>query len=178
MRHILWFPVLVLSVGCNLGGKKSGGGQASASAAAPAAAPAAGGGDLAKVNLDPLPLTIQVKKGGMGAMDMSVADKKSVTVDVGGGASINIRPESEKLPAIKKEYEKDTIMFPFKKWEKEAGNLAIMQFENEGKKGYIGIMLVDVGGKGYRCKTTGLDGVKSVELAEKHLEACKTLAAK
>lgn len=178
MRHIIWFPVLVLSVGCNLGGKKSGSGQASASAAAPAAAAAAGGNELAEVNLDPLPLKIQVKPGGMGAMDMSVADKKSVTVDVGEGASLNIKPEEESFAEVKKGYEKDKMLFPFKKWEKEADNLAIMQFENEGKSGYIGLMLVDVGGQSYVCKTTGLDGVASVEAAQKQLQACKALAAK
>jgi hypothetical protein len=175
-----WFPVLVLATACNLGDKKAGGGQAAGSASPNAAAPAAAAteGELAEVSLSPLPLQIKVKPGGMGAMDMSAADKKSVTVDIGGGTSLNIQPADEKFDAVKKGYEKDTMLFPFKKWEKESNNLAILQFENEGKKGYIGMMQVDVGGKGYVCKTTGLDGVPSVEIAEKNLQSCKTLSSK
>ncbi len=180
MRHMTWFPVLVLATACNLGNKKAGGGEAAGSASPQAAAPAAaaGEGDLAQVPLSPLPLQIKVKSGGMGAMDMSAAGKQSVTVDIGDGASLNIQPADEKFDAVKKGYEKDTMLFPFKKWEKESDNLAILQFENEGKKGYIGLMQVDVGGKSYVCKTTGLDGVPSVDVAEKNLGACKTLSSK
>ncbi|GMV19386.1 MAG: hypothetical protein HS104_18340 [Polyangiaceae bacterium] len=179
MRHVVWFPVLALAIGCSIGGKKSEQEKAAASggAATPAAA-AAGASDLAKVSLDPLPLEIQVKAGGMGAMDMSLDDKKSVTVDIGDGASLNISPEERKLAQVKKSYAGDTVLFPFKKWEKEEGNTAVLQFASDGKKGYIGFTLVEVGGKPYLCKTTGLDGVASVELAEKHLAACKTLSAK
>lgn len=179
MRHVVWFPVLALAIGCSIGGKKGEQEKAAASsgAATPAAA-AAGASDLAKVSLAPLPLEIQVKAGGMGAMDMSLDDKKSVTVDIGDGASLNISPEERKLAQVKKSYAGDTVLFPFKKWEKEEGNTAVLQFESDGKKGYIGFSLVEVGGKSYLCKTTGLDGVASVELAEKHLAACKTLSAK
>ncbi|MFO0567540.1 MAG: hypothetical protein U0263_17915 [Polyangiaceae bacterium] len=179
MRHIVWFPVLVLSVGCSIGSKKSekSEGQASANGA-PAAAAAQGGGDLAEVALDPLPLKIKVKAGGMGAMDMSLDEKKSVTVDIGDGASLNVTAEDKKLAQVKKSYEGDTVLFPFKKWEKQDGNTAVLQFASDGKKGYIGFSLVEVGGKSYLCKTTGLDGVASVEIAEKHLASCKTLTAK
>lgn len=61
MRHVVWFPVLALAIGCSIGGKKSEQEKAAASggAATPAAA-AAGASDLAKVSLDPLPLEIQV----------------------------------------------------------------------------------------------------------------------
>ncbi|MEZ4222868.1 MAG: hypothetical protein R3B13_18140 [Polyangiaceae bacterium] len=181
MRHAIWFPVLVLATACNLGDKKSGQGTAASGAAATGEAPAAAAaaeGDLTQVSLDPLPLQIKVKAGGMGAMDMSVADKKSVTVDIGGGTSLNIQPEAKKMAEIKKGFEGDTILFPFKKWEKESDDSGVLQFENDGKKGYIGFMLVQVSGQGYLCKTTGLDGVPSVEVAEKNLQACKTLTSK
>lgn len=179
MRHLIWFPVLALAVGCSISGKKGDKEQAASSGgAATPAATAAGAGELAKVSLAPLPLEIQVKAGGMGAMDMSLDDKKSVTVDIGDGASLNISPEDRKLAQVKKSYAGDTVLFPFKKWEKEEGNTAVLQFASDGKKGYIGFTLVEVGGKSYLCKTTGLDGVASVELAEKHLQACKTLSAK
>jgi hypothetical protein len=178
MRNVLWFPVLALAVGCSLGAKKGEKGEPAASGggSAPPAA-AAGGGDQAEVALTPLPLVIKVKAGGMGAMDMSMGEKKSVTVDIGDGASLNISPEERKMAQVKKSYEGDTVLFPFKKWERQGETSAVLQFSNDGKKGYIGFALVDVGGKTYACKTTGLDGVASVELAEKHLEACKTLSA-
>jgi hypothetical protein len=127
---------------------------------------------------DPLPLKIKVKPGGMGKIDMSIGDQKSVTVDIGDGASLNVTPEPKKLAAVKKSYASDTMLFPFKKWEKEEGNSAVLQFSSDGKKGYIGFSLVDVAGKSYLCKTTGLEGVASVELAERHLQTCKTLRAK
>jgi hypothetical protein len=181
MRYLIWLPVFVLATACNLDKQASGEtGASSAAEKAGAAAPAAGEEkpEVRKVALDPLPLQIEAKPGGMGAMDMSMGDKKSVTVDIGGGASLNIQPTTETLAELKKGYEGDTIMFPFKKWEKEEANRAVLQFESEGKQGYIGFALLEVGKKAYVCKTTGLDGVASVELAEKHLEVCKTVSAK
>ncbi|MBI3206866.1 MAG: hypothetical protein HYZ29_35345 [Myxococcales bacterium] len=179
MRYVVGFPVLALLAACSIGGKKIEKDKAAEGATGAAAAtPASGAGDLAKVSLAPLPLEIEVKAGGMGAMDMSLDDKKSVTVDIGDGASLNVSPEERKLAQVKKSYQGDTILFPFKKWEKEESNIAVLQFVNDGKKGYIGFTLVEVGGKSYLCKTTGLDGVPSVEVAEKHLAACKTLKAK
>ena len=179
MRHVILFPVMALAIGCSIGGKKSEKDKAGTNAASPAAAAAAPGAEeLAKVSLAPLPLEIEVKAGGMGAMDMSLDDKKSVTVDIGDGASLNVSPEDKKLAQVKKGYQNDTVLFPFKKWEKESGDTAVLQFASEGNKGYIGLSLVEVSGKSYLCKTTGLDGVASVELAEKHLAACKTLRAK
>lgn len=138
---------------------------------------AAGGGNAA-VELAPLPLKITVPPGGMGAMDMSVGDKKSVTVDIGGGASLNVSEAQGDLASIKKTYQDDKMLFPFKKFAKEGADMAIVEFENEGKTGYIGFVLKDVGGKKYVCKTTGLAGVPSAADAEKHLKTCDSLATK
>lgn len=133
---------------------------------------------LASVDLAPLPLTAKVPPGGMGAMDMSMDDKKSVTLDVGGGKSINISETKDDFAAVKKSYEDDKIMFPFKKWAKEEASLAVVQFDNEGKTGFIGFTLRQIGGKSYVCKTTGLDGLPSAEEAAKQLAPCETLSAK
>lgn len=140
----------------------------------------AGGSDkeLASVDLAPLPLKAKVAPGGMGAMDMSMDDKKSVTLDIGGGRSINISETKDDFATVKQSYENDKIMFPFKKWAKEEASLAIVQFDNEGKTGFIGFTLEQIGGKSYVCKTTGLDGVPSAEEAAKQLAPCETLAAK
>lgn len=179
MRHVVWFPVLAFLAACSIGGKKIEKDKPGEGAASPASASSASAaGDRVKVALTPLPLEIEVKAGGMGAMDMSMDDKKSVTVDIGDGASLNVSPEERKLAQVKKTYQGDTILFPFKKWEKEDASGAVLQFESDGKKGYMGFTLVEVAGKAYLCKTTGLDGVPSVEVAEKHLTACKTLKQK
>jgi hypothetical protein len=132
------------------------------------------------VDLKPLPLTIRVPKDGMGAMDMSVGDKKSVTVDIGEGESLNIQPMTEKdINEVKKGFKSDTILFPFKKFAREDANGFVVQFEADGKKvGFIGVAIKEVGGKKYVCKTTGLEGVKSVEAADKNLKACDNLKAK
>lgn len=168
---------LLFIVGCQGSGDSSAKPAGSAGAAAPAgAAPAKS--DLVEVDLKPLPLQIKVPAGGMGAMDMSMGDKKSVTIDIGGGASLNIQETAEDFAAIKKSYQGDTVLFPFKKWAKEDPALAILQFENNGKAGYIGVALKDIGGKKYRCQTTGLDGQPSAEVAAKHLESCGNIAAK
>jgi hypothetical protein len=163
---------MVAMVGCG----NSGGGDASGKPAGSGAA-AAGGGDT-WVELNPLPLKIKAAPGGLGAMDMSLGEKKSVTVDIGGGASLNVQEAEGDLAALKKQYQGDTILFPFKAFAKEGADMAIVQFENEGKKGFIGFTLKTIGGKKYVCKTTGLEGVPSVEVAEKHLKSCDTLAAK
>ncbi|MBL8715645.1 MAG: hypothetical protein JNL79_06595 [Myxococcales bacterium] len=131
---------------------------------------------LKTVDLAPLPLTIDVK-GGIGAMDMSIGKSHSVTVDTGDDASVNVSDAEFSFTELKESYEKDTILFPFKKWEKQDKKTAILQFANEGKKGYIGLMAVEVGGKKYFCKTTGLDGMPSVDAAQKSLDWCKNLKA-
>ncbi len=176
MRLFAMISILVLAAGCKGSGDSAEGKPGAGGAAVPAgeAAPVKGGGAQA---LTPLPLTIKVKPGGKGVRDLSRGDTKSVTVDIGDGASLNIQPAKASLADMKKKLEKD-MMYPFKKWEKESDNSAVLLFENDGKPGYRGLAVQDVGGTKYVCKTTGMDGVKSVALAEAHLAVCKTLAAK
>lgn len=149
------------------------GGSVKANSAAPAA-----DSDSKEVILDPLPLKAVVPKSSMGAMDMSIADNQSVTLDVGEGASLNIQPAKEDFATTKKGYEGDTILFPFKKWVKDEANLAIFEFENDGKKGYVGFQRIEVGGKAYYCKTTGMNGQPSADEAAKHLKHCADIKAK
>lgn len=131
------------------------------------------------VDLTPLPLSIAVPKGGIGSMDMSVGSKKSVTVDIGDGASLNITDaEKQSLSQIKDSYKNDTVMMPFKKFAKEGDDLFVVEVEAIGRTAYIGVALKDVAGKKYICKTTGLDGVATAELASKHLDRCKSIKAK
>lgn len=162
-----------------------------AGATAQAVASAAGSGDpaggdktqapardgLETVTLSPLPLTMKIPPGGVGVMDLSVAELKSATVDVGSG-SLNVSEATEDFAAIKKSYQNDKILFPFKKWVKDEPQKAILEFETEGKKGYIGLVGKEVGGKKYVCKTTGLEGVATPELAETNLKFCESLAPK
>jgi hypothetical protein len=137
------------------------------------------GGDMVDVDLTPLPLTMRVPKGGMGAMDMTMGDDKSVTVDIGGGASLNVQPLADGgLASVKKTFQQDTILHPFKRFVKEDANGFVMEFEVDGKNGFVGVKVADVGGTKYICKTTGLDGVKTPELAEKHLASCGQLKGK
>jgi len=182
MRNIIIFAAIALVVGCSKGGeetaaKPTGTGAAADKAAAPAAK-AEAKGDLAEIDLTPLPLKIKAPPGGKGAMDMSRDDKKSVTVDIGGGTSLNISETQDDFAAVKKKQEGDKMLFPFKKWAKEDASLAIVQFENAGKTGYVGFSMKEIGGKKYVCKTTGMDGVASAEIAETHLKSCDTLTAK
>jgi hypothetical protein len=170
------------AVACNKGSGGSGGAAATGSAATkttPAAATQTGG--LVEVALDPLPLKIKVPAGGIGTMDMSIGDAKSVTVDIGGAGgagSLNISDEPDDLAGVKKSYEGDTVLFPFKAWAKTDGNLAIEQWDNDGKTAYLGFKLVSVAGKSYLCKTTGVEGLASVDDAAKNLKVCDTIVAK
>ncbi|MDI1476286.1 hypothetical protein [Polyangium sp. y55x31] len=184
MRKLVVVMALLAVAGCN-----SNKGEEAAAKPAGSGAPAAKGaaeapkgeakGELVDVELTPMPLKIKVRSGGMGAMDMSLDDQhKSATVDIGDGASLNVSEAKDDFAALKKGFEGDTVLFPFKKWAKEGPNMAIVQFENAGKTGYIGFMLKEIGGKKYVCKTTGMDGVPSAEVAEKNLKPCETLAAK
>jgi hypothetical protein len=172
----LAIPALVLASGCC----KEASGDSSTDKAATGSSPASEkADDMTDVDLAPLPLTIRVPKGGMGAMDMSLGEDKSVTVDIGDGASLNIQVlDASGLEGQKKSYKADTILHPFKRFAKESADGFVVEFESDGKTGYVGVTTQDVGGKKYVCKTTGLDGVKSVEAAEKNLAACKRLKAK
>ncbi len=184
MRNLVIFAAIALVVGCSKGGEESAAKPAGTGAAADKGAAAPGAkadakGDTADVELKPLPLKIKAPPGGMGAMDMSLDDQhQSSTVDIGGGASLNVSETKDDFAAVKKTYQNDTVLFPFKKWAKEDGNLAIAQFENNGKTGFVGVAYKEVGGKKYVCKTTGMDGVASAEIAEKNLKVCDTISAK
>lgn len=179
MRFIPYLAVLLVASGCCKGGDESAPSSSASAGDTPAAAvPAKGAADgLVDVDLKPLALKIKVPGGGMGAMDMSMGDKKSVTVDVGDGASLNIAEADGDFASVKKSYKGDTIMFPFKKWVREEANLAIELFESDGKPGYIGLAFKEIGGKKYVCKTTGLAGVATEELAASQLKFCDKLVA-
>jgi hypothetical protein len=147
-------------------------------APAPAAAPPAA--SLVDVELTPMPLTIRVPKGGMGALDMSIGDKKSVTVDIGEGVSLNVQDSVYKsMNDLKASYKGDKILFPFKRFVREDAASFTVEITGEHKQsGFIGVALKELGGKKYVCKTTGLNGVASAELAEQQLKACDRLKAK
>lgn len=173
MRKMTFAVVAMMVAGCGNSGDGGGSGKPGSGA------PASGGGDgLVAVELLPMPLKIKVAPGGLGAMDMSIGEAKSVTVDIGGGESLNVSEAEKDFAAVKKQYEGDTILFPFKKWVKQDAAMGVLQFENEGKAGFIGMTLKTIGAKKYVCKTTGLAGVASAEAAEKLLKTCDTLAAK
>jgi hypothetical protein len=178
MRFVPFFAIALLAAACCKGSDNpSSAPSASAGSPPSAVKPAKAGDGLVDVDLKPLALKIRVPAGGMGAMDMSIGDEKSVTVDIGDGSSLNISEAHGDFASVKKSYKADTILFPFKKWVREEPNLAIEQFENDGKVGYIGIAFKEIGGKKYVCKTTGLEGVPSEDVAARHLKFCDNLAA-
>jgi hypothetical protein len=173
---LIFGAALSAFAGCNL--SKSAEAKGDSPAAADKAAPEPAGNARVSVDLTPLPLQAKVAPGGTGAMDMSMDDRKSVTLDIGGGKSLNVSETGDDFATVKQSYENDKIMFPFKKWAKEEASLAIVQFDNEGKTGFIGFTLKQIGGKSYVCKTTGLDGVASAEEAATQLQICDSLSAK
>jgi hypothetical protein len=179
MRQFVFALALVTAACSNKSTDSSSPGSTGAVNDTKASQTAAAADDLADVDLKPLPLSIRVPKGGMGAMDMSMGDKKSLTVDIGEGA-LNVQQMVEKdLAELKKGYKADKILFPFKKFAKEDAASFIVEFETDAKKpGFIGVTVKDIGGKKYVCKTTGLEGLKTVEIAEKHLKSCDSLKAK
>lgn len=174
----LGFALSLFAAGC--GKEASADGAADKPSKATAGQPdKAAADDSKKVDLTPLPLSMRVPKDSMGAMDMTIGDKKSVTVDIGGGTSLNVQElPKEGLDSLAKEFEKDTILHPFKRFAKKDDKGFVVEFSADGKSGFIGVAVQDVGGTKYVCKTTGLDGVKSVEEAEKNLAACAKLEAK
>ena len=178
MRRIVGLFVVFLCA-CQTG-KASDGKPAGSAAAASGVAPAAAAADdLTEVDLKPAPLSIRVPQGGMGTMDMSMGDKKSVTIDIGSG-SLNIQEMVEKdVAELKHGFKVDKVLFPFKRFVKEEGNKFIVEIEPEAKTlGYIGVNVKEIGGKKWICKTTGLQGVKSADAAEKNLAFCDSLKAK
>lgn len=177
---VLVASALLFATGCGKEAAANASDDKPATTKAGEAKPAADkGGDMVDVDLTPLPLTMRVPKGGMGAMDMTMGNDKSVTVDIGGGASLNVQPLAEGgLAAVKKTFQQDTILHPFKRFAKEDANGFVVEFEVDGKNGFVGVKVQDVAGTKYVCKTTGLDGVKTPELAEQHLASCGQLKGK
>jgi hypothetical protein len=179
MRKEVLFISFVLLVGCNKDAASSSiTTTTNATTTSAAAAPKA---TEKNVELAPLPLTVKMPSEEMAlAMDMSIADHKSVSVSYDAfGAGLNVSEPTQKTFAdVKKEYKGDTIMFPFKRWVRESDTSAVEEFTNEGKSGYMGLSWRDVGGKKYLCKSNGLSGLKTAEDAEKAIKTCETLAAK
>ncbi len=100
MRNLRWksmvfvgIGAIALAIACGSDDDDSnggGGGTAGSGASAGSKSTTAKGGALTDVGLSPLPLTMRVPKGGMGAMNMTIGDRKSVTVDIGDG-SLNVQ---------------------------------------------------------------------------------------
>lgn len=181
MKNLSFLAIALLVVACGKANTESSGGSnplVEALKVPSASENKAKDPGVAEVDLAPLPLKISVAPGGLGAMDMTMGDRKSVTVDIGGGTSLNVSEETKDFNTVKKSYQSDKVLYPFKKWAKQEGNLAIVQFENSGKTGYVGLSYKEIGGKKYVCKTTGMDGVATVELAVEHLKACEKLSSK
>lgn len=151
--------------------------QSAVEALAAAVAAAEPANQQREVSLAPLPLEIEVPGDSMGAMDMSIGDRQSVTVDIGNGRSLNITVAEGPLAQIKQGIAEDTIMFPFRSWEREEGNTAVYGFTSEGNTRYHGFTLRDIGGQSYLCKTTGLDGLASVDEVNQALQSCQNLQA-
>lgn len=133
---------------------------------------------LVEVELAPLPLRISVPPGGRGAIDMSTGNRKASTVDAGSGQSLHVHETAEPLAVLKKQVEEDAQRLRFKSWAKEGKDTAIAEVDVQGKTGFLGLATKEVAGRRYVCKTTGLDGVKSLEAAEKVLALCEGISAK
>lgn len=146
---------------------------------APAPAAAAADANLVDVELTPLPLSIKVPKGGIGAMDMTIGDRKSVTVDIGETGALNVHEMVEKSFAdVKRSTKSDKILLPFKKFVRDDAASFVAEVAPDGKQGFVGVTMKEIGGKKYICKTTGLEGVKTAEIAEAALKVCDRLKAK
>ena len=177
--------VVLQLVAC--GSDRPSGGSAAAKPGAPAApgapapgpAPAAADANLVDVELTPLPLSIKVPKGGIGAMDMTIGDRKSVTVDIGKGGALNVHEMVEKSFAdVKRSTKSDKILLPFKKFVRDDASSFVAEVAPDGKQGFVGATMKEIGGKKYVCKTTGLEGVKTAEIAEAALKVCDRIKAK
>jgi hypothetical protein len=130
------------------------------------------------VSLAPLPLHIQLPNDTMGAMDMSMDAHQSVTVDIGGGHSLNVSTEARPLAQIKTEIAADTVMFPFQAWETEEGNTAIYRFTSSSGPRFHGFTLLTINGASYLCKTTGLDGHPTRDAVAADLQRCGEIQAR
>jgi len=86
----------------------------------------------------------------MGAVDMSIGD----------GSSPNISEAHGDFASVEKTYKANTILFPSKKWVREEPNLAIEQFENDGKVGYIGIAFKESVARSTRARPQGCKGCR------------------
>jgi hypothetical protein len=176
MKTLTVLSLLCLSLLLALGCGSEDGAPAPVGSAPQASAPAPGGGQpgTREVSLDPLPLSVVVPEGTMGAMNMSLdGAPRSVTVDIGGGRSLNISEGAGSLDEVKARIAGDTIMFPFRSWAREDANGGIYAFEaTGGSTGYHGFRLIEIAGTRYLCKTTGLDGHPSAEVVEEQLRTC------
>lgn len=155
--------------------------SSSAAGASSGGAKGAAAGGSKKVDLAPLPLTLELPADEAGlTMDKTMNDKKSVGVSYDAlFAGINVSEPAEKsFDEVKASVKGDTVMFPFKKFVEESPTSAIAEVTADSKTAYTAWSWKTIGGKPYVCQSAGLSGLKSVDDAKKVLKACDSLAAK
>ncbi|MFO0615445.1 MAG: hypothetical protein U0414_22825 [Polyangiaceae bacterium] len=175
-----WVVVFAVLAGCGDSGGGNKAPSATPSSATASAAPKPA--ELVDVDLAPIPLKLKAEKGANVGYKTPNDDFKMIRVDLPNGHGVAVEDISngaQNTFALQKEKrEGDKALFPFKKWEKEAADRAILQFEKNGTTGYYGFVSKEIGGKRYVCATSGMSGRPTVAEVEQDFGICDTLAAK
>jgi hypothetical protein len=177
---------ILICLGCGEGG------SASATSAKPAAssvesskpAPKASQqptSAAADADLAPLPL-----KASLPGVNVKKMDEKSVIIsnaELPEGLNVGT-PKEKSFDDVKKSVKAEKTIFTFTKWVEESATSAIAEVKagglmgGEEKTAFVTFVWKEIGGQPYLCKSSGLNGLKSVDDAKRFVKACDALAAK
>lgn len=185
--RVLLGAVIASSLGCGDAGGGAGSASAKASSAASAkptatatasqsAAPASG-----DVDLTPLPL----KAALAGASSKPLDDRQVVITNAELPEGINVSiPKEKTFDDVKKGIKAEKTIFTFSKMVEESATSAIAEVKAGGlmggaeKTAFVTFVWKEIGGKPYLCKSSGLDGLKSLDDAKRFVKACDAVTAK
>jgi hypothetical protein len=135
----------------------------------------------AEADLAPLPL-----KASLPGVNVKKMDEKSVLItnaELPEGLNIG-KPKEKTFDDVKKSVKAEKTIFTFTKWVEESGTSAIAEVKagglmgGEEKTAYFTFAWKEIGGQPYLCKSSGLNGLKSIDDAKRFVKACDAIAAK
>lgn len=135
----------------------------------------------AEADLAPLPL-----KASLPGANVKKMDEKSVLVtsaELPEGVNVGT-PKEKSFDDVKKSVKAEKTIFTFTKWVEESATSGIAEVKagglmgGEEKTAYFTFAWKEIGGQPYLCKSSGLNGLKTIDDAKRFVKACDALAAK
>ncbi len=177
--------MLNLSAGCAdaKGTANSSSSQASSTATAKPAPTASQSAAAARAEVDLAPLPLKAALAGASSKPLDDRQVVITNAELPEGLNVSI-PKEKTFDDVKKGIKAEKTLFTFMKWTDDSPTSVIAEvkagglFGGQEKTAYVTFAWKEIGGKPYLCKSSGLEGLKSVDDAKRFVKACDALSAK